>query len=520
MSLKKIFFAIASMILVNSIYAQGIKVSTDNEVTQRQWKKMTKKITPEGFVFVKGGSFTSSNFEINPNKDTSVLISNAYFPRSARKTVSSFVISKYEVTNKQYREFVNWVKDSIALTILAEKDPSFYKDASLKTLDWSKRNSVLDTNMFSSLYPLYIKNDIRKNGGYMLNTKQVKYKFINKVGINYDNNIYPDTSVWYNDKIGWDYHFARAYFSDKLYESYPVVGVSWKQANAYCNWLNKNNLEHIYDDNKVLYYRLPTAAEFELCQNMQSSQNFNKKNKPKNFPNYYELKLLDNKGNYLANFGPIIDKNNLAIKSALYSPVKVGSYPKWDDGLYDIAGNVSEWVLDAAPTTLNNTNFGLWYLDNINNNFKANNLDSISKSKIEISSSDFYDTIVSKLFNQIGYNEGFDLWLKLGSPKTEEDLQKIVAPRIKRGYNYDYMFNLIYHVNNLIHDFNVLNKLRQPKMVMGGSWHDGPAFMDRGVRQAYSENESHSTIGFRVCASIGFDENIKIKNNSKKTNFR
>lgn len=518
MSLKKIFFAIATMILVNSIYAQGIKVSTDKEVTQRQWKKMTKKITPEGFVFVKGGTYSTSNFDINPDKDTSVLISEACNPPSSRITVSSFIISKNEVTNKQYKDFVNWVKDSIALTILAEKDSEFYKDALLKTLDWSKRSIVLDTNMFSSLYPLYIKNDIRKNGGYMLNTKQVKYKFINEDGINYDNNIYPDTSVWYSDKIGWDDHFARAYFSDKIYESFPVVGVSWKQANAYCNWLTKNKLNNMDDYNQFLHYRLPSAAEFEYCQGFQNNKYKNKIYNGINIINTvqtYELSLNDVNGKYLANFGPIIDKNNFMTKYGLFKSVKVGSYPMWGEGLYDIAGNVSEWVLDPAPKDINLNRLNFWNLTRISKKIKLDKLDITTKSEMFISASDSFSAILKKMYTYLGFEDGYNLWLKMGSPMNEQEIYKKRDDLIIAEFDNEEIIYLINMVNKIMHDLKVLNKLNQPKIVMGGSWHDGPAYMMKGVKQVYSENESHSTIGFRVCAGIRFDQNIKIKNSSK-----
>jgi formylglycine-generating enzyme required for sulfatase activity len=516
MSFKKVFFAFASLLFIKSIYAQGIDVSNKKIVSKRQWRNMTKKITPEGFVFVKGGSFTSSNFDINPDKDSSVLISEAYKPSARRITISSLIISKYEVTNKEYKEFVNWVKDSIALTILAEKDPAFYKDASLKRLDWSKRNTVLDTIMFSNLYPLYIKNDISKNGGYMLNTRQIKYKIIKEDRINFDINIYPDTLVWYRDNNVWDQQLGKIYFFNETYANFPVVGVSWQQANAYCNWLTRNKLNNLEENNQFFHYRLPTSSEFEYCQSLQNP--FFNKNNTRKYPIISnELKIIDDKGNYLANFGPIIDKNNFVIKSDLYSPAKVGSYPMWWDGLYDIAGNVSEWVLDGAPENI--------FLDNLNftrisNNIKFNKIDSITKSNMFISRSDSFSTILKKMYAYLGYEDGYNFWLKMGSPMDEDELSKKIGGTKITGYKNDVLIYLINMADQLIHDFDVLNKLNNPKFVMGGSWHDGPAFMMKGIKQAYSENESHSTIGFRVFAGVRFNENIEIKNNSKQVNFR
>ena len=60
-----------------------------------------------------------------------------------------------------------------------------------------------------------------------------EYDFLNT----YIVNVYPDTTVWVNDfENAYNEPYVRMYFSHGGYSEYPVVGVSWEQANAFCNW--------------------------------------------------------------------------------------------------------------------------------------------------------------------------------------------------------------------------------------------------------------------------------------------
>ena len=131
-----------------------------------------------------------------------------------------FALSNAEVTNNQYRTFVNWVVDSIALTIMAESDPTFYTDTVTKRLNWSKNHLVRDTNCFERLSPLYefvADKNHQKGGKYRLNTTQIIYRFVQGIDNPEENlTIYPDTLVWVRDDISSVYNevMAKGYFSN------------------------------------------------------------------------------------------------------------------------------------------------------------------------------------------------------------------------------------------------------------------------------------------------------------------
>ena len=151
-------------------------------------------------------------------------------------------------------------------------------------------------------------------------------------------NVYPDTTCWVNDfENAYNEPYVRMYFSNAGYNDYPVVGVSWEQASAFCAWRTeflKRSLgkQGVY----VEPYRLPTEAEWEFAARAGIDKN--------KYPWEGDLPLTEKDGCFYANFKPM--EGNY-VKDGNIITSRVGTYSPNDFGLYDMAGNVSEWTSTA-----------------------------------------------------------------------------------------------------------------------------------------------------------------------------
>ncbi len=167
-------------------------------------------------------------------------------------------------------------------------------------------------------------------------------------------NIYPDTTCWVNDfRNSENEIYLRNYFSNPAFNDYPVVGVSWEQANAFCAWRTDYLLKGLGPEARyVQRYRLPTEAEWEYAARGRDGSEFPWENE--------SVKSGD--GCFYANFKP--DKGNYTKDGNLITS-KVGIYSANSNGLFDMAGNVAEWTstifTEAGVDAMNDLNPQLEY---------------------------------------------------------------------------------------------------------------------------------------------------------------
>lgn len=187
-------------------------------------------------------------------------------------------------------------------------------------------------------------------GGIVRETKYVHLKSRNDFFVTNTINIYPDTLCWMRN---YTYSFNEPYtlyFSHPGYNEYPVVGVSWEQAKAFCHWRTKIKNDYLKSTGQSSgqRYRLPTEAEWEYAARGGKSANMYPWGGPY---------IRCNDGCYLANFKPAKGNYN---KDGYNIAAPVGYFPANDLGLFDMAGNVAEWTADAyrasALTVINELN--------------------------------------------------------------------------------------------------------------------------------------------------------------------
>jgi gliding motility-associated lipoprotein GldK len=342
---------------------------------------------PYGMTLVPGGSFIMGKAD-----DDFVAVNDA---PTRTVTVRSFYMDETEITNAEYRQFVEWVRDStirLKLAILADEVGATPGDEGIGEFAFVDQENeemtpyeqymydnyfgmgddfyagrkinhdvdlITDTGDYPDEYysevmdTMYIPAEEAYNGQRTIDVDKLMFQytyidiqaaarakgkrrkdFIKKDTIA----IYPDTTVWIKDfNYSYNEPMHNDYFWHEAYGDYPVVGVDWNQAKAFCAWrtLYKNSYQKARNRQHVNSFRLPGEAEWEYAARggLESAT----------FP-WGGPYAKNDRGCFMANFKPL--RGDYAADQALYT-VEADAYEPNDYDLYNMAGNVSEWVASS-----------------------------------------------------------------------------------------------------------------------------------------------------------------------------
>ena len=439
----------------------------DGTITTLKWGGYEKQDYVEqeagpGLVFIEGGTFVMGNIEED------VMFDYHNVPR--RVTVSSFYMDETEVTNQHYRDYIHWM-----------------------------------SRTFADTYPELVKAAL------------------------------PDTLVW-REELAYNEPYVEYYFRHPGFNNHPVVGVNWLQAQEYCKWrsdrvnevqlLDKGIIEYDPDqqgedhfttrsyihghyeaieangmknldpnaesetrrvnmNDGILMpdYRLPTEAEWEyaaLALIGTQPQEGEERYTDRRIYTWDGATVRENRhgktqGDMLANFargrGDMMGLAG-ALNDNADITAPVGTYKANDFGLYNMAGNVSEWVLDVyRPMTSLDMQEHNPFRGNV---FQTLDLDEENKTQ--------RDSI-----GRIQYREYTEDEIGNRRNYRKSDVRNYMDGDEFSGVDYET------DKTTLISD--------KARVIKGGSWQDRAYYMSPGTRRFMDEDQSSSTVGFR-CAMI------------------
>jgi len=467
----KVFFAYALLVL-GVLGTSCSKKNSDRSSTtgwkynDQQWGGFEKvdyegQVTGPNLVLIEGGTFTMGLTE----EDVTYEWNN--IPR--RVTVSSFYMDETEISNLDYREFLYHLG-------------RVYKS-----------------------YPDVMRKEL------------------------------PDTLVW-REELAYNEPFVETYFRFPSYDNYPVVGVNWLQSKDYCKWrtdhvnemiliergvLNPNpdqvdadnfnskaylagqyqgnvrkNLPDLqtggerqvrFEDGILLpEYRLPTEAEWEYAALALKGKQSENKDELITDRRIYpwdgstaRYKRRDKyMGNILANFKKAGgDYMGMAgkLNDHAHIPGPVRTFWPNDFGLYNMAGNVSEWVEDVFRPLTSTT---LRDVDNHDlNPFRGN---------------EFSELILDENGNPVEKDSLGSLRYQIVGDSTLTLRENYNKADVKNYFDDDdEAIEYAYGKYSLIS-----NKSR---VIKGGSWADRLFWLSPGARRFKDEDKADRTLGFR-CA--------------------
>lgn len=289
-----------------------------------------------------------------------------------------FYMSEFEVTNKEYREFVEYVRDSIALYIAynltEDLDHAFTllnvskkelkvncnldKEAKLKKygLRMPKQNIYSTIEFIPALAEMYYPQPERYYKRHEFDVRKFNYHQNDSVVIN----VYPDTLGFKKTGAISKQHelFVNMYFWHPAFDNYPLVNVSYNQIMAFCHWKEQQINKLRKPDSLWISVSPPTIRQYEFA--LKSSQSYVLTHKAHDFPNNHFVSI-ERDSSYSTFFLNKVyggDKSDDLERNEI-SSAELLNYMNWykanqNTSFPFLNGNVSEIVIDKVnQETLN-----------------------------------------------------------------------------------------------------------------------------------------------------------------------
>ncbi|MCX2679664.1 gliding motility lipoprotein GldJ [Galbibacter sp. EGI 63066] len=480
--------------------------------------------TAPGLVFLEGGTFTRGKVQDDVMHD--------WNNTPTKQHVQSFYMDETEVTNKMYMEYLDYLK-----SVYPPDNPAYaniYKGALPDTLVWRNRlgyNEVMTNNYLRhpayAEYPVVGVNWVQAVQFSEWRTDRVNELMLEREGYLAKNSKYAAIDGQVDGG-----------FSSETYLNSPSSSYGGQIDSHLGKKAGKDSTTSTYAERStgviMPQYRLPTETEWEYAaQAIIETREYNNYRGRKKYPwqgEYTRSGKRRNRGDQLANFKQGKgDYGGIAGWSDDGADItaEVKSYPPNDWGLYDMAGNVAEWVADVyRPIVDDEANDFNYYRGNV---YMKTSIGE--DGKVKIVGKDFirYDTlpngriVARDLPGEIAMVpvDKNDTYLRTNFSKSDNRNYRDGDPGSTRYYdlfnpedneNAEKMYNSPEHkterdsLGNLIKKFDESNTRTtlisdEVRVYKGGSWRDRAYWIDPAQRRYLPQYMATDYIGFRCAMS-------------------